>query len=603
MRPGAPLVLLSVVAALLAGCGAPAASGPHPRPLPVAADPGQCDYPRGYDAAPVADDPGADAALLATAGGPKRNLVVTPDPQASAAACRILAAGGTAADALVAAQYVLGLTEPQYSGPGGGGLALYYDGPSGTFEAYDGTVHAPAGDRGAAPRSALSSVGVPQTDRLMATLGGRFGTMPLAQLVAPARRLAASGFTVSARLSSAMAARSELFDPAALPRAGAVLTNPEYADYLDRLTAGSPLTGLAERLGRLGGLDEQPQVQALVQDWQDEHGTPVAAGEPLCIPYQDYRVCGSPSTATGFMIVAQTLGILDTLDLARLNPRVNAGPGRPVARATAVHLITEAQRLAFTDGNTWMDDPQADPDLARDYLDRIVTDRPALAAQAGRIRQRHTLDDPQPSRLDRRAARYADSTDQGTSQITVRDSAGSIATLTTTLQRSFGSGVKVDGFYLNNSLDNFTAAAGPDCINARAPGMRPRTMMSPVMVFDGADGPPLLALGSPGGRKIPSYVVKALVAMIDWGYSPLQAVQMPGFGATNRRAVYLEQVDDGGSRDDLRSIAALLKSWGHTGLDVGAYDSGLSVVRVDGGRAEAAADYRRHGLARGVDAS
>lgn len=548
------MLVTSAVAACCA-CGGDSRPAPHPHPLPTAS--------------PAQAASCGEGALDAT-GPASGGMVSTPDPEATAAGCRVLADGGTAADALVASQYVLGLTEPQYSGPGGGGLAVYHDGPSGITESFDGTVHAPE------DAAARGSVGVPQTDRLMDTLRARFGTMDLGTLTEPARRLATDGFPVSRRLADAMSARRELFDH--LPAAGDTMTNTDYADYLAGLQGTSD---------------------------------PLEPADPLCVPYQGYRVCGSHGTETGMAVVGETLGILDHLDLARLTP-YSTGTA-PVACATAQHLVMEAERLAFADANTWMADAAVDPDRARDYVRDLVTGSDHLADAADRITQRRTLHDPQPSSLAGRSADYSDSNDQGTSQITVRDSAGSTASLTTTLQRSFGSGEKEHGYFLNNSLDNFTADAEEGQPNRREPGAHPRTMMSPLLVFsdgaDGADGAdsagsaggaPVMALGSPGGRKIPSYVVKALVAMVDWDLTPAQAVRMPNFGAENRGAVYsVSEHGDGASDSDADTARRLLEGWGHE-LRPGSFDSGLSVLRVAGEQVSGAADARRDGAVAGV---
>ncbi|MGP9723116.1 gamma-glutamyltransferase [Corynebacterium sp. AOP40-9SA-29] len=464
-------------------------------------------------------------------------MVSTPDPDATRAACTVLAEGGTAADAVVAAQYVLGLTEPNYSGPGGGGLVVYYDAQTGETSSFDGTVYA---------SDAEGSIGVPQTDRLMDSLRQAHGVKSLAELTEPARTLASDGFVVTERLAAAMNARHGIFEE--LPAAGDVLTNPEYAEYL----------------ADLEGTDE-----------------PIEASDPLCVDYQGHSVCGSHSTATGMMVVAEALGILDRLDLARLTPKDG------VPRATAQHLVMEAERIAFTDANTWMGDG------TERYVDQIVTDDDHLDDAADSIRQKTTLSDLEPTDLDGLSGEYEDSDDQGTSQVTVRDSAGSMASLTTTLQRSFGSGKQENGYFLNNSLDNFSANADAGDPNYREDGAHPRTMMSPVLVFDGDD--PVMALGSPGGRKIPSYVVKALVAMVDWDLSPDEAVAMPNFGATNRNSVYAARGDAEQAR-----MRGLLEDWGHD-LEPGRFDSGLSVIRVRDDQVEGAADHRRDGSIAGVD--
>ena len=498
-------------------------------------------------------------------------MVSTPDPHATEAACDVLADGGTAADAMVAAQYVLGLTEPNYSGPGGGGVAVYHDAQSGITETFDGTVYAPEEE----DLFDSESIGVPQTDRLMDTLRDRFGTQSLAQLTAPAERLASEGFEVSDRLADAISAREsdledlDLFEDG-IPDAGDTLKNPEYAEYLAGLT----------------GTED-----------------PIEPHEPLCVNYQGKRVCGSDSTSTGFMVTAEALGILDHLDLARLTPYpeeddADAGDG-PAARATAQHLMMEAERIAFTNANTWMADASKNEDRSDEYVDRIVKGADHLEDAADSITQKKTLDsDMEPEKLSDWENQYEDSDDEGTSQITIRDSAGSMASLTTTLQRSFGSGEMENGYFLNNSLDNFSGSAEEGDPNYREAGARPRTTMSPVLVFDdSADSgaAPVMGLGSPGGRKIPSYVVKALVGIVDWGLTPDEAVRMPNFGATNRNSVY--SVKQSGQQNAMRR---LLEDLGHN-LESGNYNSGLSVIQVGEDGVVSAADQRREGSAAGVN--
>ncbi|MDN5718693.1 gamma-glutamyltransferase [Corynebacterium sp.] len=513
---GATVGTVSVLA-MVTGC-----STPEPEPLPTAS-PDAC----------------LDGGLEAR-GASRGGMVSTPDPDAPRAACSGRAEGGTAADAVVAAQYVLGLPEPNYSGPGGGGLVIYHDAQTGETASFDGTVYAPQDD------ASDDAVGVPQTDRLMDSLRRAHGVKSLAELTEPARRLASDGFVVTERLAAAMDARNGIFEE--LPAAGDVLTNPDYAEYLMEL---------------------EPTEE------------PIEPSDPLCVDYQGHSVCGSHSTATGMMVVAEALGILDRLDLARLTPVAGT------ARATAQHLVMEAERIAFTDANTWMGDG------TEGYVDQIVTDDGHLDDAADSIRQKTTLSGLEPQDLDGLTGEYEDSDDQGTSQVTVRDSAGSMATLTTTLQRSFGSGKQENGYFLNNSLDNFSADADPGDPNYREPGAHPRTMMSPVLVFDGDE--PVMALGSPGGRKIPSYVVKALVAMVDWNLRPVDAVDMPNFGATNRNSVYAAR---GGAEQ--KKMRGLLEEWGHD-LEAGRFDSGLSVIRLRDDQVDGAADHRRDGSVAGVD--
>lgn len=498
--------------------------------------------------APAGSPEQCDEGGLDTTGSTDGGMVSTPDPDASKAGCKVLADGGTAADAVVAAQYVLGLTEPQYSGPGGGGLLIYHDAKSGKTSSFDGTVFAPGPPNG--------EIGVPQTNKLMRSVLAEYGSKPLKELVKPARRLASEGFEISDRLHEAMESRPALFPD--IPEAGSTQKNKEYADYLAKLPADGKLI--------------EPE-------------------EPLCVDYEKHKVCGSHSTATGMMIVGEALGIVNKLDVARLRPY----SGDPVAaRATAQHLITEAERIAFTNGNTWMADAAANKKRARDYVDKIVTNEAHYEDAAESIHQKQSLEKLKPDRLGNYKNRYEDSHDDGTSQITVRDSSGSMASLTTTLQRSFGSGEKGHGYYLNNSLDNFSEKAEDGEPNYREAGVHPRTTMSPLVVFD-SEGKPYAALGSPGGRKIPSYLIKTIVGMISWEQSVKEAVEMGNFGATNRNAVYTQSE---AKKQD--KVDRLLSKWGHK-LKDGDYDSGVSLIRVTSDNAEGAADSRRDGSVARVD--
>lgn len=452
-------------------------------------------------------------------GDENAGLVVTPDRYASDIACRVLAAGGTAADAVVAAQFTLALTEPQSSGPGGGAVAVYYD--AGTDELRTWNAAVPA------PQDGGTLSGVPQTPQLMRSIHDDFGVADFDTVLATVAELAEDGFVASPRFAGALERRVDILealpwpgvDAQNLPHAGDELTNPAYAAYLRDL----------EVTGRI-----EPE-------------------EPLCTGYRGHEVCGSGSTGTGMMVVGEALGIMDRADIGD----------------DLRHVVTEAERLALANGNTWMQDPEVDPALSQAYLDSLVTDPEHLQRQADRIDPDATLGHIEPDRLVGNQGTYLPNLEEGTSQITVRDGHGSIASVTTTLHQHFGTGELVDGYFLNNSLNNFSP--GSKTTNQRAPGVRPKTAMSPVIVFE--DGDPVLALGSPGGGAIPSYVIKTIVGFLDEGMSARDAVDSPNYGATGRDATYTE------------------------GDGVG-HDSGLSVISREGRYFRAEADERAGGTAR-----
>lgn len=564
----------------------------------------------GDDAAAIAHHSQCEVTDADTAAQAADYMAATTHPEATRAACDVLAEGGSAADALIAAQAVLGLVEPQSSGPGGGAIALYHDAATGKTRAYDATVHSLGNDDEAAAgaEESVRSIGVPQTLRLLRQLHEDHATMPLADLVDPAYRLGTSGFSASARLSGAIDGNQRPFrlsQPGAVlrnasgdrPAEGDELSNKPYAEFLRGWAHEGGLSEemvadmRAELLDQAGG---EEYVDSLLSEWQRETLAPVGSRDALCTDFAESSVCGNPSTATGMMVVAQALGIMRHLDLGRLDPY--SEEDTQVARATAAHLMTEAERLAFTDANTWMDDPHFYPERAQAYLSQVVTNEDYLRSKAEEIKQKASVDDPQPADLEGfNHHGYEDSQEEGTAQITVADSQGNVASMTTTLQRNFGSGLMTQGFFLNNSLDNFAADAAPEAPNGRRNAAQPRTMMAPLIARTGDS---VLGLGSPGGRKIPSYNLKNLVAMNQWGLSPAEAIAMPNFGADNRNGAYAETMYGEETLSHQGSLQRLLREWGQP-LSVGEADSGAGIVRSTPDGWEGGADSRRGGAVAG----
>lgn len=378
--------------------------------------------------------------------------------------------------------------------------------------------------------------GIPQTPVLMSTLHSDFGNLPFDDVLNPAIDLAEQGFTTSSRLAGALERRQAGLDglpwpevePGQAPDAGEMLTNPDYADYLQGLH-------ITDRL---------------------------ESEESLCIAYRGHDVCGSGSTGTGMMIVAEALGILDHVELAGESDD------------TVTHLVTEARRLALANGNTWMQDPAVDPSLSEAYVNSLVINQDHHAEQAARIDRNSSIGTIEPNPLFGMAGNYLPNVEEGTSQITVRDNQGSIASVTSTLHQHFGTGELQDGYFLNNSLKNFSSSA--KTMNQRAPGVRPKTTMTPLIVL--RDGEPVLALGTPGGGSIPSYVIKTIVGVVDQEKSLRAAIDSPNYGATGRNGKYHE--DEGG---------------GST--------SGLSAIHIENGVVTAEADPRADGAARSTKSS
>ncbi|MBA4095385.1 MAG: gamma-glutamyltransferase [Rhodospirillum sp.] len=532
-------------------------------------------------------------------------MVATADPAASEAALAILRQGGSAVDAAIAAQAVLGLVEPQSSGIGGGAFLLHWDGVTRKLSALDGRETAPKNarpdlflDADGKPvdfiDAALSgrSVGVPGVLRVLELAHRREGRLPWADLFQPAIALAESGFALPPQLAHAIAgdprlkndpeARAYFFDAAGNPRpAGTLLRNPAYAETLRAIAARG-----ADAF--YGG----PIAQAILAEVNDDGIQHMSAmdlldyrareRDVLCRPYRVYAVCSTGPPTSGGIALLQILGILRNFDLAPLDP-----DGAP-----ALHLIAEASRLAFADRDRYV----ADADFARVPTAKLL-EASYLKARAGQIRSDRTLGEARPGKFTDpmivAEASQRQVEPQSTTHFVIVDSAGDIVSMTSSIEMGFGSHRMVGGFLLNNQLTDFSflpAAGGRLVANRIEPGKRPRSSMAPAIVFD-QDNNPVIALGSPGGPNIIGYVAQALVEMIDWGRSPGQAAAAAHI--LNRNGPTLIETDT--SALDLRDA---LEDLGHA-VEERQLKSGLNIVQFKDGVMIGASDPRRDGIALG----
>jgi gamma-glutamyltranspeptidase/glutathione hydrolase len=469
-------------------------------------------------------------------------MVSAADPRAAEAGRWILNQGGSAADAAIAIQIALTVVEPQSSGIGGGSFFVYHDSKSGQVFTYDGRERAPHAAGGtyffgpdgqplphdqAVPGG--KSVGVPGNIRLMALVHERHGRLPWAKLFEPAIRLARDGFAITARMRGALANEPELAGMSAWGRGhfygadgqpkpvGTILTNPELAEFLGRLAARGPdyfYTG--------------PSAEAIVRTVRGaaRNPSPMVAGDlasyeakerpPVCGMYRQYRICGMGPPSSGATTVYAILKQLERFDLRGL------GPDSPVAW----HLIGESMRLAYADRDAYL----ADPDYFRvpvagltdsTYLagrsKLISPDRSIAKAVAGippgSVRVTAALDNEVPS----------------TSHMVAVDGAGDVASVTSTIEGPWGSGLTVNGLFLNNELTDFSLAPelnGAPVANRVEGGKRPRSSMSPTIVY-GPDGKVRLAVGAAGGATIIAQVAKAIIGVIDWNLSAQDAIALP----------------------------------------------------------------------------
>jgi gamma-glutamyltranspeptidase / glutathione hydrolase len=539
-----------------------------------------------------------------------RTMVVSANPLATEAGLAVLEAGGSAADAAVAVQLVLNLVEPQSSGIGGGAFMLHWDAAARRLTTLDGRETAPAA---AGPDLFLKpdgtpqafaeavpggrSVGVPGTLALLELAHDLHGRRPWAELATPAIRLAEQGFAISPRLASAVAGNVEqlrpfpataayFLNPDGTPKPeGAKLQNPAFAATLRRVAeegADALHRGdLARELVR--AVREAPLNPGLMTE-ADLAGYRVVLREPVCVAYRGaHEVCGMGPPSSGGVAVAQILGLLEHVDVAALGPTVDGA-----------HVLLEASKLAFADRDLYL----ADPAFARVPLPGLL-DPAYLTARAQAVRLDAAMPKAAPGNPPRRETApplSPDTADErpGTSHFVIVDASGNVVSMTTTIEAGFGSRMMVGGFLLNNELTDFAfqpVVDGRAVANRVEPGKRPRSSMAPTIVLDRARSRPVLAIGSPGGSQIIGYVAQALVAVLDWGMDPQEAVAM-GHALNRNGRTELE------AGTPVAAWEEPLKARGHE-VRVGEMNSGLHAVLWRGGAMVSGVDPRREGAAAG----
>jgi gamma-glutamyltranspeptidase/glutathione hydrolase len=593
---------LGLALLLLAGCA--------PQPIPI--QPAATAPAAAARAEPLAQLPPETATAVAPprpAVQARRQMVAAANPLAAAAGLTVLRAGGSAIDAAIAAQLVLNLVEPQSSGIGGGGFLLYYDHDydhaAAAVTAYDGRETAPAA---ATPDQFLDpaghplpfydavvgglSVGTPGDLRLLELAHRQHGKLPWAELFQPAIRLAEEGFPVSPRLHELIAADKYLktqkaaahyfYDAAGQPLAvGTKLRNPALARTLRRIAAEGAdafykgaiardivaAVAAAARPGRLS-LADLASYRAVTRD-------------ALCRSYRSWLICGMPPPSSGGVAVLQILGLLEDYDMSVLPPESVA----------AVHLVTQAERLAYADRARYLADPDFVPVpvaelVARDYLRH-------RAAAISPLRDMGTAQAGTPSAATALAPQATDTEHVSTTQISVVDAAGDAVSFTSSIENDFGSRLMVDGFLLNNQLTDFSFRPSADdgpVANRVQPRKRPRSSMSPTLVLDRKGGL-VLAVGSPGGSSIIGYVARTLIATLDQRLDIQQAIDLPNFLNANGAT----QIEQG---TVLERLAPTLAAIGHE-VERTELNSGLQGIMITPRGLVGGADPRREGVAVG----
>ncbi len=556
--------------------------------------------------AAVAQAPVQAPAILApiAPGATSGGFVAAANPMAVQAGLDVLARGGSAVDAAVAVQVMLGLVEPQSSGIAGGAFLMHYEAASGKVTAWNGRETAPAAatpdmflDRDGVPLKRPDAIGsgrstgVPGVMAMLAEAQKVHGRLPWNSLFEDTARVAEDGFIVTPRLVDQIArhvvgkkpdADAFFRRPDGAPlQVGDTFRNPAYAGIMRRLAAEGPsalYTGpVAERI--VARTRAAPYGGAMTLD--DLAAYRPQRIEALCRPYRDWVLCAPSPPASGVGLL-ELMGLLERTDIAA------RGPADP----QAWYLFAEASRVMYADRDRYVGDPRfvqvpVEGLLAPAYLDRRVQ---AIGARARGGVQPYGV--PPGARMV-----GIDATDEvaGTTHFVIVDAEGNAVSMTTTVESYFGSGRMVEGFFLNNQLTDFsfrpTEKDGAPAANAVAGGKRPRSSMTPVIILD-RQGRFVGAVGSPGGNAIPAYVAKTLVGVLDWGLPMQQAIDLPNLVARGPDF-------NGEAHRFAPGVADGLKA---RGVDVrrgAGEESGLHgvVLRADG-RFDGGADGRREGQAR-----
>lgn len=530
-------------------------------------------------------------------------IVSTANPLASEAGREILREGGSAADAAMAVMVALTVVEPQSSGIGGGGFLLYNDGRTGRVTTIDGRETAPAS---ATPNRFLNadgtpmpfmqaapgglSVGVPGNIALMASAHRKWGKLPWAKLFEPAIRLAEKGYTVTPILAGRLAmvekiwadfpdARAIYWQDGRPKQAGERVVNPALGKTLRQIAAEGPAVFYTGDVGKAisATVAVAPRNSSALTA-EDLAAYRAKDRRPVCGTYRVYRICGMGPPSSGATTVLSILGALERFDMKAL------GKDNPVAW----HLIGEAMMLAYADRNIYLGDSDFVEVPLKGLLDRRY------------LRERSKLISEDHARTDYPAGKPAGATmlavtpapdEHGTTHFVVRDGAGNVVSMTSTVEGPFGSQLIAGGMFLNNELTDFNFVPekdGKPVANRVQAGKRPLSSMSPTIVYD-AKGQVVLALGSAGGKRIIMHVTKTLIGVLDWGLEAKDAIALPNIYFRDKALL----VEKGSA---LEAMVPELTRLGHV-VSPADLDSKVNAVQLTKSGWRGAADPRSEGVA------
>jgi gamma-glutamyltranspeptidase/glutathione hydrolase len=534
----------------------------------------------------------------------KHDMIAAANPLAAQAGLEMLRAGGSAVDAAIAVQMVLGLVEPESSGIGGGAFMLVYNPKTKQITSFDGREVAPASARpdmflNAAGKARAKSeaipgglsVGIPGVVAMLEMAHDKYGKLPWAKLFGPAIKLADEGFPVGPKLARTIRnfsrgadmpdIKAHFYHADGTPLAeGEITKNPDYAQALRRIAAGGAKAFYSGEIAQaiVDKVQHAPVNQGGMT-LEDLAGFKAQEREPVCGDYRQWHLCSMGPPSSGGIAIVQILGMLQRFPSAQLQP----------GTLSEAHLFTQASRLAYADRAKYVGDtafvqvPIAGL-LDKDYIARraalIDPAKDMGTALAGDPPQKHAAFAPQRSPVL-----------HGTSHMTIVDKSGEVIAMTTSVESVFGAEVMVKGFFLNNTLTDFSLDPmldGQPVANAPAAGKRPLSAMSPTIVLD-KDGKFLLSVGSPGGPAIIDYVTQSLIAMLDGGLTPAQAIALPRQLNLNGQT----RLEKSPEND---ALAPQLTAMGHSVVVAGGEASGLhGIKRVKDGYI-GGADPRRDGV-------
>ena len=533
-------------------------------------------------------------------------MVVTANSQASVAAGKILAKGGTAVDAMISAQLVLGLVEPESSGLGGGAFLVYFDNKKKEIITLDGRETAPLlvkedlfQDSKGNPLKFFDavvggkSVGIPGTPALLEEAYKRWGKTKWSLLFKDAINLSKNGFVISKKLSSSISRSKnslskfentkKYFLPNNVPlRAGSIHINKNYADTLKAFeNTGADVFYNGEISNDIISTVNNVKINPGNLSHKDLLNYKVIERKPVCSNYRSYEICGMGPPSSGALTISQILGMIEQYNISEL------GPSNP----DTWRIIGDASRLAFADRAVYI----ADTDFVNVPI-KELTDQNYINKRANFLNSKNKIEKVKAGNLiSKSSSNWIEDISlelPSTSHISIVDKYGNALSMTTTIENGFGSRLMTNsGFLLNNELTDFSFKSfknGKKIANNIAPGKRPRSSMAPTIILK--NNKPVYILGSPGGSNIIGYVINAVVSLIDWKMNVQEAASIP-HGINKYGTYYLEK------NTFLSELRPSLEAMNYK-VKLKEFSSGLNIIFIND-KLYGGSDHRREGIAIG----